>query len=79
MYYGREWLGITPENFMQHVDAYIRRYNERRINYRSVLSAQNCTVGNSVSHNKTVQENIRIPDWAKIGGRANIVNFEWGE
>ncbi|MGM3192951.1 IS3 family transposase [Dickeya dadantii subsp. dieffenbachiae] len=31
MYYGREWLGITPEIFMQHVDAYIRWYNERRI------------------------------------------------
>lgn len=31
MYHGREWSGITPENFMQHVDAYIRWYNERRI------------------------------------------------
>lgn len=31
MYYGREWSGVTPENFIQHVDAYIRRYNERRI------------------------------------------------
>ncbi|END4907055.1 IS3 family transposase, partial [Salmonella enterica subsp. enterica serovar Newport] len=31
MYHGREWAGITPENFMQHVDAYIRWYNERRI------------------------------------------------
>ncbi|CAD5534420.1 putative transposase protein [Escherichia coli] len=31
MYYGHKWLGITPEKFMQHVDAYIRWYNERRI------------------------------------------------
>ena len=31
MYYGREWSGATLENFMQHVDAYIRWYNERRI------------------------------------------------
>lgn len=31
MYYGRKWSGITPEKFMQHVDAYIRWYNERRI------------------------------------------------
>ena len=31
MYYGRKWLGITPEKFMQQVDAYIRWYNERRI------------------------------------------------
>lgn len=31
MYYGRKWLGITPEKFMQHVNAYIRWYNERRI------------------------------------------------
>lgn len=31
MYHGREWSGITPENFMQHVDAYIRWYNEKRI------------------------------------------------
>ncbi|AJI81056.1 integrase core domain protein [Yersinia enterocolitica] len=23
MYYGRKWSGITPEKFMQHVDAYI--------------------------------------------------------
>ncbi|ENP7183443.1 IS3 family transposase [Escherichia coli] len=26
-----QWSGITPEKFMQHVDAYIRWYNERRI------------------------------------------------
>ncbi|EPZ6644306.1 IS3 family transposase, partial [Escherichia marmotae] len=25
------WSGITPEKFMQQVDAYIRWYNERRI------------------------------------------------
>lgn len=31
MYYGREWWGITPENFMQYVDTYIRWYNEQRI------------------------------------------------
>ncbi len=31
MYYGRKWSGITPEKLMQHVDAYIRWYNERRI------------------------------------------------
>lgn len=31
MYYGRKWSGIMPEKFMQHVDAYIRGYNERRI------------------------------------------------
>ncbi|OWC51168.1 integrase [Escherichia coli] len=31
MYYERKWSGITPEKFMQHVDAYIRWYNERRI------------------------------------------------
>lgn len=31
MYHGREWAGITPESFMQHVDAYIRWYNERLI------------------------------------------------
>ncbi|ELD0488321.1 IS3 family transposase, partial [Escherichia coli] len=31
MYYGRKWSGITPEKFMQHVDTYIRWYNERRI------------------------------------------------
>lgn len=31
MYHGREWSGITPENFMPHTDAYIRWYNERRI------------------------------------------------
>lgn len=31
MYYGSKWSGITPEKFMQHVDAYIRWYNERRI------------------------------------------------
>lgn len=31
MYYGREWSGVTLENFMQHVDTYIRWYNERRI------------------------------------------------
>ncbi|ENC1255233.1 IS3 family transposase, partial [Escherichia coli] len=31
MYYGRKWSGITPEKFMQQVDAYIRWYNERRI------------------------------------------------
>ncbi len=29
--YGRKWSGITPEKFMQQVDAYIRWYNERRI------------------------------------------------
>jgi len=27
----RKWSGITPEKFMQQVDAYIRWYNERRI------------------------------------------------
>lgn len=31
MYYGREWSGATLKNFMQHVDIYIRWYNERRI------------------------------------------------
>lgn len=31
MYYGHKWSGITPEKFMQQVDAYIRWYNERRI------------------------------------------------
>ncbi len=31
MYYGCKWSGITPEKFMQQVDAYIRWYNERRI------------------------------------------------
>ncbi len=31
MYYGRKWSGITSEKFMQHVDTYIRWYNERRI------------------------------------------------
>ncbi|MDS1916432.1 IS3 family transposase, partial [Enterobacter asburiae] len=31
MYYGHEWSGVTPEHFMQHVDAYIRWYNEHRI------------------------------------------------
>lgn len=31
MYYGREWSGVTLENFMQHVGAYIQWYNERRI------------------------------------------------
>ena len=31
MYYGREWSGVTLDNFMQHVDTYIRWYNERRI------------------------------------------------
>ncbi|EFC8322006.1 IS3 family transposase, partial [Escherichia coli] len=31
MYYGRKWSDITPEKFMQQVDAYIRWYNERRI------------------------------------------------
>lgn len=31
MYYGRKWSGITPEKFIQHVDTYIRWYNERRI------------------------------------------------
>lgn len=31
MYYGREWSGVTLENFMLHVDTYIRWYNERRI------------------------------------------------
>lgn len=25
MYYGHEWSGVTPEHFMQHVDAYTRR------------------------------------------------------
>jgi transposase InsO family protein len=28
MYYGLEWAGVTLENFMQHVDTYIRWYNE---------------------------------------------------
>lgn len=31
MYYGHEWSGVTPEHFMQHVDAYIRWHNEYRI------------------------------------------------
>lgn len=31
MYYGREWSGVTLDSFIQHVDAYIRWYNERRI------------------------------------------------
>lgn len=31
MYYGREWSGITPENFMRYVDTYIRWYNKQRI------------------------------------------------
>lgn len=31
MYYGREWSGVTLENFVQHVDTGIRWYNERRI------------------------------------------------
>jgi len=31
MYYGRDWSGVTLNNFMQHVDTYIRWYNERRI------------------------------------------------
>lgn len=31
MYSGHEWSGVTPEHFMQHVDAYIRWYNEHRI------------------------------------------------
>ncbi|HGA5941663.1 TPA: IS3 family transposase, partial [Salmonella enterica subsp. enterica serovar Saintpaul] len=31
MCYGREWSGVTLENFMVHVDTYIRWYNERRI------------------------------------------------
>ncbi|EJZ6323015.1 IS3 family transposase, partial [Salmonella enterica] len=31
MYYGREWSGVTLENFMLHVDTYIRWYNEHRI------------------------------------------------
>ena len=31
MYYGHEWSGVTPEHFMQHVDTYIRWYNEHRI------------------------------------------------
>ena len=31
MYYGHEWSGVTPDHFMQHVDAYIRWYNEHRI------------------------------------------------
>ncbi|KDA56795.1 integrase core domain protein [Escherichia coli 2-011-08_S1_C1] len=26
-------MGITPEKFMRHVDAYIRWYNERRIKF----------------------------------------------
>ncbi len=29
--HGRKWSSITPEKFMQHVDTYIRWYNERRI------------------------------------------------
>lgn len=33
MYYGRKWSGITPEKFMQQVDACIRWYNERRIKF----------------------------------------------
>lgn len=31
MYYGREWSDVTLENFMLHVDTYIRWYNEHRI------------------------------------------------
>lgn len=31
MYYDHEWSGVTPEHFMQHIDAYIRWYNERHI------------------------------------------------
>lgn len=31
MYYGCKWSVITPEKFMQQVDAYISWYNERRI------------------------------------------------
>ncbi|SQW22093.1 putative transposase protein [Escherichia coli] len=45
MYYGRKWLGITPEKFMQHVDAYIRWYNKSsqkivRISYRHISLVQ---------------------------------------
>ncbi|ELK9740426.1 IS3 family transposase, partial [Escherichia coli] len=36
MHYGRKWSGIAPEKFMQHVDAYIRWYNERRIKLSQV-------------------------------------------
>lgn len=31
MYYGHEWSGVTPENFMKHIDACIRWYNEHHI------------------------------------------------
>ena len=31
MYYCRSWAGTTVEGFMLELDAYIQRYNERRI------------------------------------------------
>ena len=30
MYYGRDWPGVTLEDFMKKVDGYIRWYNSHR-------------------------------------------------
>ena len=64
MYYGRKWSGITPEKFMQHVDAYIRWYNERRIKLSlgavsPEMYRQQCGL---------VQEIVRIPITVKQRG-----------
>ena len=31
MFYGKDWKGVSIEDFMARVDAYIRWYNEKRI------------------------------------------------
>lgn len=79
MYYGRKWSGITPEKFMQHVDAYIRWYNERRKNYRWVQSALKCTANNVGRHNKAVQGNRPHPLFISLALTSRqVIHRVWG-
>ncbi len=68
MYYGRKWSGITPEKYMQHVDAYIRWNTSSVQNYRWVQSAPKCTANHVGKYNKAVTEIVRIPNGANNPG-----------
>ncbi|MCV5137811.1 IS3 family transposase, partial [Escherichia coli] len=61
MYYGRKWSGITPAKFMQHVAAYIRWYNERRIKLSLGVVSPEMYRNNVGRNDKAVQEIVRIP------------------
>ncbi len=64
MFYGRSWIGVTMDDFVNELNSYINWYNTKRIKkslgYMSKKSRKSTDIALDYQH-KIVQEYVRTP------------------